>query len=82
MRPHMEELRQALSREHELVGLERDQAEGLAVYLAPAVRDMTIILQVCVYVCTYVCSDMTILLQVCVSVCVCVHIEVFLCVCV
>lgn len=45
MRPHIETLRQALSRKNELSGVERDQAEGLAVYLAPAVRNLTILLQ-------------------------------------
>ena len=44
MRPHLEQLRSALARERELTGLERDRAEGLAVNLAPAVRDMAAIL--------------------------------------
>ena len=40
IRPHMEELRSALGRESELRGIERDRAEGLAVTMAPAVRDL------------------------------------------
>ena len=40
IRPHMEELRSALSQESELTDVERDRTEGLAVNMAPAIRDL------------------------------------------
>ena len=44
MRPLLEQMRRVLSREGQLRGLERDRAQGLAVNVAPAVRDMAAIM--------------------------------------
>lgn len=92
MRPRLEEMRSALAREHELTGLERDRAEGLAVHLAPAVRAMpAVALFACrvrvpclyaLYVCLVCTPSMRALhvCFVCVPLYVCLCMSAFVCV--